>query len=599
MQIFELAQKQQSTLLIESVCHDLTRDQRRIVEGIVRELRPLFETTLTADQIQQIFQQAQQKQTAQGGGGRTVIGKAVDATKAVAGTVNRAIDGLGGLLQKTAPVQYFDKKFDELKANITTKLGADSAAIKTINQLGQFARTNPGKTAFVIGTLTAIAALTTGPAGGAIAGQVLRAATELLKGEKLSTAVGKGLKTAAFGYLTGSVLDSIGDWFRTWTLDMVQYTSQIRQAGFSWSERISWKIPGYSYTRITGDELTGYFRNADADQLSQLVKTFKSTSDASVKDQAYNAFRTIFAKAKEEGYFEGALVDDNTARQLAIANDKLYQNTVKLTKSIAAAAQGAVQAATGASKTAAAPAAPAAPAAAAPAAPAAAPAAPAAAAVGTATNQVLERYTRLTNKEIREIFAIAGGQLTEGPVLDKLKSFGTRLTTKQVDTANLYRSWEKRGKPDDSGIIADILKAGNVTDDVIQDIYTAMNIEVATPAGRYRPPAGAATGTGTAGTATGTGTAGAATGTGTAGAATAGAATGTGTAGTATGVAAQPAAVKSTTAAPVMDANRILKSYEMMTPEQRKQLIKDLEIIDNRDRPFIYPNESRKRQRRI
>ena len=48
-----------------------------------------------------------------------------------------------------------------------------------------------------------------------------------------------------------------------------------------------------------------------------------------------------------------------------------------------------------------------------------------------------------------------------------------------------------------------------------------------------------------------------------------------------------------------MDANRILKSYEMMTPEQRKQLIKDLEIIDNRDRPFIYPNESRKRQRRI
>ena len=257
---------------------------------------------------------------------------------------------------------------------------------------------------------------------------------------------------------------------------------------------------------------------------------------------------------------------------MAIANDKAYQNTVKLTKGIAAAAQGAVQAATGASKTAAAPAAPAAAAAAA--APAAAtPAAPAAA-VGTATNQVRERYTRLTNKEIREIFAIAGGQLTEGPVLDKLKSFGTRLTTKQVSAADLEKSWKKSGNPppDDSGIIADILKAGNVTDDVIQDIYTAMNIEVVTPAGRYRPPTAAAT---------------------------AGAATGTGTAGAATGTATQPAAVKSTTAAPVMDANRILKSYEMMTPEQRKQLIKDLEIIDDRDRLATGTNESRKRQRRI
>ena len=144
MKIFELAQKQQSTLLIESVCHDLTRDQRRIVEGIVRELRPLFETTLTTDQIQQIFQQAQKKQAAQGGVGRTTIGKAVDATKAVgsavgtaAGAVNRAIDGLGGHLQDTRPVKYFDQKFEELKNWVATKLGADSTAIKTINQLGR------------------------------------------------------------------------------------------------------------------------------------------------------------------------------------------------------------------------------------------------------------------------------------------------------------------------------------------------------------------------------------------------------------------------------------------------------------------------------
>jgi len=510
MQIFELAQKQQSTLLIESVCHDLTRDQRRIVEGIVRELRPLFETTLTADQIQQIFQQAQQKQAAQDGG-RTTIGKAVDATKAVgsavgsaAGAVNKTIDGLGRWLQTTTPVQYFDQKFENLKTKVTAKYGADNAVIKTINQLGQYARANPGKTAFVIGTLTAVAALATGPGGAAIAGQVLRGATELLKGEKLSTAVGKGIKTAAFGYLTGSVLDAIGDWFRSWTMDMVQYTPEIRKAKFGWSETINFSaediaranrinnMPGVellSASKSEAEQLAGYFRNADADRLSQLAKTFNSTGNPAAKIQAWDEFRKIFAKCTEPGYFEGAVVDDNTARQLAIANDKLYQTTVKMTKGIAAAAQGIVQAATGAAK--------AAPAAPAPAAPA--PAAPA------NFNQVREGYTRLTNSEIREIFAIAGGQLTEGPTWDKIKSVGTniaqKLTTKQV-AANLFKSWEKSGKPDDSGIIADILHDNNVTDDVIKDIYSAMNIEVATPAGRtYRPAptttADAATGTAT------------------------------------------------------------------------------------------------------
>lgn len=489
MQIFELSQQRNTHMLIESVCHDLTGDQRRIVEGMVQELRPLFETLLSPDQIQQIFQQAQQKQAAQGGAGRTAIGRAVDTTKAVgsavgtaAGAVNRAIDGLGGYLQKTAPVQYFDQKFEKLKTDVTAKLGADSAAIKTINQLGQYARANPGRTAFVIGALTAVAAFTTGPAGAAVAGQVLRGAVELLKGAPLSTAVGKGLKTAAFGYLTGSVLDAIGDWFRTWTLNMVQYTPEIRQAKFKWSETISWQVPGYSEGTTTKRILeSAYFLNADADRLSQLVKVFNSTSNADIKDRAFSEFQKLLAKCAEPEYFERAEVADKLDRAMAVANNKLYQGTVTLTKGIAAAAQGAVQAAAGASKTAAA------------AAPAAAPAAPAAAPAANAApanfNQVRERYTRLTNKEIREIFAIAGGQLTEGPVLDKLKAFGTRLTTKQVSAANLYRSWEKSGKTDDSGIIADILKAGNVTDDVIQDIYTAMNIEVATPAGRYRPPA--------------------------------------------------------------------------------------------------------------
>jgi hypothetical protein len=36
-----------------------------------------------------------------------------------------------------------------------------------------------------------------------------------------------------------------------------------------------------------------------------------------------------------------------------------------------------------------------------------------------------------------------------------------------------------------------------------------------------------------------------------------------------------------------------------MTPEQRKQLIKDLEIIDDRDRLATGTNENHKRQKKI
>ena len=48
-----------------------------------------------------------------------------------------------------------------------------------------------------------------GPIGGAIAGQALKGAAELIKGEKVSTAIGKGVKTAAIGALAGGVFNQI------------------------------------------------------------------------------------------------------------------------------------------------------------------------------------------------------------------------------------------------------------------------------------------------------------------------------------------------------------------------------------------------------
>jgi hypothetical protein len=71
------------------------------------------------------------------------------------------------------------------------------------------AKNNPGKTAAIIGVLTVLAGLATGPVGGAVAGQVLRGASELIQGKDLSTAVGKGVKSAAIGAVAGGVGDAV------------------------------------------------------------------------------------------------------------------------------------------------------------------------------------------------------------------------------------------------------------------------------------------------------------------------------------------------------------------------------------------------------
>jgi len=194
---------QQGRILCESVCKDLTKSQRIVVEGIYKDLEPLMEMELTTQQITQLFKDLEQTNS----GERTMIGKGVDAAKYVNDTINK----VGRWLQDTAPVKAFDQKYQSLITDISNKLGADSKVVSYTKQLGQFAKNNPGKTAAIIGVLTTVAAIAGGPAGGAIAGQVLRGTAELLKGSKLSTAVGKGAKTAAIGYGVGKIADMIKD----------------------------------------------------------------------------------------------------------------------------------------------------------------------------------------------------------------------------------------------------------------------------------------------------------------------------------------------------------------------------------------------------
>lgn len=194
--IFEQHMNNSRTILSESV-EGMNALQRAIVEGIYNDLKPLIEASLTSDQVQQLFKGVEQNVSATGNN-RTMVGKGKDAV----GEVNAVISKVGNWLQNTTPVKGADEKFEQLKSKVSTKF---PDLEKQLSGLGAWMKENPGKSAAIIGVVTAIAGLATGPVGGALAGQILRGSAELIKGEKLSTAAGKGIKTAAIGAAVGGI----------------------------------------------------------------------------------------------------------------------------------------------------------------------------------------------------------------------------------------------------------------------------------------------------------------------------------------------------------------------------------------------------------
>lgn len=451
MNIFEITLPATShTTLLESVCGDLTRDQRRVVEGIVNQLRPLFEAPLTQTQIDQIFSQAEQNLTG-AGVNRSGAGRAVDVTKAVGSAVgsgvsavNNAINKLGGYLQTTAPVQYFDQKFEDLKQKISAKLGVDSKTMAVIDQLGQYAKANPGKTAFVIGALTAVASFAGGPAGGAVAGQVLRGAVELLKGEKLSTAVGRGAKSAALGAVVGAGAKELGG--------MLSSTMQ------SVADQLH---PGVDRLMLNWKNTFGKtVADIDVRGLPQDLGPIKTAWDQAKAQYSYGNLN----KAVESLLQLDQMVDKiSTPEYIAKLSTEIQdrKNWQAGAKAFKTAIDAAVAAAQGAATAKTAP---------------AQPAAPAANAAPANFNQVREHRIRLTNKEVKEIFAVAGNSLNEGP-LDWLKTKGKNLTTK-VTADKLNKLWIKAGKPTGSDQIAVILKQAEVPDTVISSAFDSVGAPV-------------------------------------------------------------------------------------------------------------------------
>ena len=199
----------------------LTESQKKVIRECEQELWPLmeeltvlFEQRLDPKEIEKLFTAAEEQSTGKLTKGGKAAKGAKDAAKLGADTikkVNQTINDLGKKLQDTEPVKNLDAQIEKLKQEIKQKAGDDSKIIQQVEKYGDWAKENPGKSAFVIGVLTAAAAFAGGPAGGAAVGLVLRSANEMLKGNTASSAVGKAAKTAAVGALAGVAFDAIGD----------------------------------------------------------------------------------------------------------------------------------------------------------------------------------------------------------------------------------------------------------------------------------------------------------------------------------------------------------------------------------------------------
>ena len=441
----------------------LTESQRMYVSRWEKELWPLLEqytklceAALTPAQIQQIFQSAEDTAMASGTNTST-LGKvgagAVAAAKLpveLAKQVNAKIDELGRLAQKAGPVKAMDQKFDQLKNTINKKF-PDSKILDGISEIGIWAKENPGKASLAIGILTTIAALAGGPAGGAAAGLVLRGTKDLLAGEKLSTAIGKSVKTAAYGAIAGWALEGIGDWLEGLRADAIPYEKVPGLTQIDVGVTRTLTAPGFSLEETLGSMVV------PADQADNFIQLVNNARGGDV-----DAFRELWSFTKSFDIRQAAediAMNNQVLKELALQNDQFLQNLTMANNAIAAIAQG------------------------------------------TITGKMDSKDIKVDGDPVKTDGQDAGAEkkesismedkydqyLQEGP-MDALKKVGGAIKTKaaavgkelgnKVTVAKLMKQWKAMGEPTDTGSVMNILQGAGLSDEQIGQIGQTTKVDL-------------------------------------------------------------------------------------------------------------------------
>ena len=159
----------------------------------------IAEQKLTEPEILQIFSDAETGMTDRAtGANRTFLGRGKDTTMDFAGGVKDAVSSVLNSIQTSTPVAAVDVAYDQATDALANVAGGQKGAVMAaIKKYRNLVKEYPKTAGFAKAALVAIAGLATGGAGlPAIAG-LTYALDSAIKGDKLSSVIGKGAGTAA------------------------------------------------------------------------------------------------------------------------------------------------------------------------------------------------------------------------------------------------------------------------------------------------------------------------------------------------------------------------------------------------------------------
>jgi LysM repeat protein len=168
------------------------RNFRRVGQYIV-------EYKMSEKQILQVFADAEAGMTDKTtGANRTFLGKGKDTTVDFAKDLSGAVKGVLDSVQNSVPVSAVDTAYDQATDALANLAGGQKGAVMdTIKKYRNLVKEYPKTAGFAKAALVAIAGLATGGAGlPAIAG-LTYALDSAIKGDKLSSVLGKGAGAAA------------------------------------------------------------------------------------------------------------------------------------------------------------------------------------------------------------------------------------------------------------------------------------------------------------------------------------------------------------------------------------------------------------------
>ena len=307
---------------------------------LVEQYTKLAEQELTKQQVLDIFSGAEQV-AMDSGDNKTVAGKVGAGAAAVAKLpvdlakkVDAKINQLGKLAQNAGPVKNADQKFADLKKQITAN-NSDSKVVQGIQKISDWAKENPGKASLAVGILTTMAAFAGGPAGGAAAGLVLRATKDLLQGEDLSSAVGKSIKTGAYGALAGVAFNAISDNIVDNIASAQGAELEAMEAGMKAENFQTAKGDLFADLGMEVDALDGASRMNMSGNINQFTYSYDTVippdmmSKYETLSNAVSSAKTFspehYAAAAKFHDFMGGLVDSSEAKNLTAAWDALKE----------------------------------------------------------------------------------------------------------------------------------------------------------------------------------------------------------------------------------------------------------------------------------